>query len=157
MELSGLEQAVVEALSGVPHPGSGRDIVTNGNVQSLSVTDDGAVRFAFVLGSGDPGSLVKDARSAVEAVEGVTKVKVNVQLPQTGDGAPDGAGQQGTVPEPTPAPKLLSGVAHVVAVSSGKGGVGKSMVAANLAGMTRVSFTTSTSPGRSRLGRSAKT
>ncbi len=133
MELSGLEQAVVEALSGVPHPGSGRDIVTNGNVQSLSVTDDGAVSFAFVLGSGDSGSLVKDARSAVEAVEGVTKVKVNVQLPQTGDAAPDGAGQHGTVPEPTPAPQLLSGVGHVVAVSSGKGGVGKSMVAANLA------------------------
>ncbi len=50
-----------------------------------------------------------------------------------GQGGSAGGLQPGSVPAPTPMPGLLSQVDHVVAVSSGKGGVGKSMVASNLA------------------------
>ena len=50
-----------------------------------------------------------------------------------GAGADGGGLQPGSVPAPTPQPNLLEDVGHVVAVSSGKGGVGKSMVASNLA------------------------
>ncbi len=89
-------------------------------------------------------------RHALEAIAGVVKVKIDVKLPQAegagasargGHGhshAPHGAvGHQGlrpgSVPAPTPQASLRESMRHVVAVSSGKGGVGKSTVAANLA------------------------
>lgn len=137
MNTDELRRSVMSALSKIEHPGSGRDLVAGGHVQNLEVEEDGSVRFAFLLRPEDPGTLVKDARTAVEALEGVTDLKVNVQLPQmaSSDGPPGRQGglQPGSVPAPSPKPGILSDVRHVVAVSSGKGGVGKSMVAANLA------------------------
>ena len=124
-------------LAGVSHPGTGRDLVAGGHVQNVEVDDDGTVRFQFLLRPEDPNDLVKQVRSVVEALDGVTSLKINVQLPQM---APSGAQSRrggglkpGSVPAPTPRPGILSDVRHVIAVSSGKGGVGKSMVAANLA------------------------
>lgn len=140
-----LERSVMSALARVSHPETGEDVVTSGHVRELAV-EGGDVRFSFALGADDPGSLVREARAAAEGVEGVESVKVNVQLPQTGGAAPSPGGEAasaggggsgglepGSVPAPTPQPGLLETVEHVVAVSSGKGGVGKSMVAANLA------------------------
>ena len=62
-------------------------------------------------------------------------MKVNVQLPQSAPPHRQAQGglQPGSVPAPTPQPGLLPDVKRIIAVSSGKGGVGKSMVAANLA------------------------
>ena len=134
-----IKQNVLRALSNVRDARSGKDIVRSGHVKDLEVDASGAVRFGFGLASGDPGSLARDARAAAEAVEGVTSVKVNVQLPRASASPPPDAPQghrglrPGSVPAPTPAPGLLPDVKHVVAVSSGKGGVGKSMVASNLA------------------------
>jgi ATP-binding protein involved in chromosome partitioning len=160
MSQNELKQAVLTALSEVVHPHSGENMISGGYVKELEIRPDGEVRFAFGLQPQDPGALVKQARSAVEGVEGVSKVKVNVQLPQAGGTAPapgrapggapgagapapggpggPGAGgggglQPGSVPAPTPKPGILSQTDHVIAVSSGKGGVGKSMVATNLA------------------------
>jgi ATP-binding protein involved in chromosome partitioning len=130
-----LKQSVLEALTTVLHP-SGRDVVAAGIVRNVEAGEDGQVRFTVQLGPDDPGSLVKSARMAAEAVPGVSAVKANVQLPQTppaGTAPPRRGLQPGSVPAPTPRPGLLPQVKHVVAVSSGKGGVGKSMVAANLA------------------------
>jgi ATP-binding protein involved in chromosome partitioning len=125
-------------LARVKHPGTGRDLVAGGHVQNVEVDDAGNASFQFQLQPQDPGDLVKEARTAVEAIEGIGQVKINVQLPQMGPGGAGGGGRQGglkpgSVPAPTPQPGVLSQVRHVVAVSSGKGGVGKSMVAANLA------------------------
>lgn len=135
-----LKRTVMAALARVEHPGTGQDVVTSGHVQGVTVLDGGEVRFAFGLRPDDPGHLVKDARAAAEAVEGVSSVKINVQLPaaaaaggSAAGGASPGGLKPGSVPAPTPKPGLLPQVGHVVAVSSGKGGVGKSMVAANLA------------------------
>ncbi len=131
-----LRRSVMTALARIIHPGSGRDLVAGGHVQGLEVDDDGHTRFQFLLGPEDSGDLVKDARAATEAINGISSVKINVQLPQMspGGGHSGGGGlKPGSVPAPTPQPGLLQGVRHVVAVSSGKGGVGKSMVAANLA------------------------
>lgn len=129
-----LRQAVTAALSSVRHPETGRDVLASGHVQNLEVDERGDVRFAFSLQPGDPGSLVRDVRTVTEEVEGVTSVKVNVQLPQTAPEAPARRTlKPGSVPAPTPKPDLLPEVEHVIAVSSGKGGVGKSMVAANFA------------------------
>ena len=127
------------ALAGISHPGSGRDLIAGGHVQNVEVSEGGVARFQFLLQPKDAGDLVKVARTAVESLDGIREVKVNVQLPQMGPtGGGDGGGRQGglkpgSVPAPTPKPGLLSDVGHIVAVSSGKGGVGKSMVAANLA------------------------
>lgn len=133
-----LRRAVTATLSRIDHPETGRDLVSGGQIQNLEVDGSGEVHFQFALQMGDPGgALVKEARTAVEQVEGVRSVKINVQLPQMSGGAGGGGGkpglQPGSVPAPTPKPGLLSQVDHVIAVSSGKGGVGKSMVAANLA------------------------
>jgi ATP-binding protein involved in chromosome partitioning len=156
-----LKRAVMSALAGVVHPHTGEDVVSSGHVQTLEVGEGGDVRFSFSLRPRDPGTLVKEARTVAEGVDGVTSVKVNVQLPQAGGGgegapagapgptaggspstpaapprsrgAPPGGLQPGSVPAPTPRPGILAETDHVIAVSSGKGGVGKSMVASNLA------------------------
>ncbi len=126
--------AILAALSGVQSP-SGGDVVSRGQIRGLEVDDEGTVSFSFFMTAEDPGSLVKELRAVAGGVEGVTSVKVNVQLPQSGPAptAPQGGLQPGSVPAPTPQPSLLPDVRRVIAVSSGKGGVGKSMVAANLA------------------------
>ncbi|HUG42113.1 MAG TPA: Mrp/NBP35 family ATP-binding protein [Longimicrobiales bacterium] len=133
-----LEQ-VRTALGAVVNDRTGRSVL-NEQVVELRV-DGGVVGFGFALGPEDPGSLVRDARGAVEGLPGVERVKIDVRLPQTMQAPGQAAGQQAprrrpaphSVPAPTPGGSLLPNVAHFIAVSSGKGGVGKSTVAANLA------------------------
>ncbi len=169
MSRNGMAAAVTRALARVVNPATGQDVVAGGQVAGVAVDDQGRASFSFSLRKGDPGMLVRRARAAAGAVDGISGVKVDVRLPQTPpDGAsaplppggqPRGASAQaprvrpergapagstpgrpprrglqpGSVPAPVPQPGLLAGVARIVAVSSGKGGVGKSMVATNLA------------------------
>jgi ATP-binding protein involved in chromosome partitioning len=133
-----LLRRVAAALTQVRDP-RGEDVVSTGRVRDLQATDEGMVRFRFALQPEDPGTLVRAARAAAEAVEGVQKVKIDVALPAAG-GTPRRAGgghrpglKPGTVPAPKPAPRLRANFGQVIAVSSGKGGVGKSTVAVNLA------------------------
>lgn len=139
-EDTGFETRVRAALDGVTNPVTGQSVLVN-QVEELSV-EDGVVSFGFALGAQDPGTLVRDTRAAVEAVEGVDRVRIDVRLPQTMQAQAQGQAQgqppqreaaPGSVPAPTPQEGLLPGVDHFIAVSSGKGGVGKSTVAANLA------------------------
>ena len=145
-----LADAVTRALARVTNA-DGKDVVTLGQVADVAAGDDGKVRFVFSLRRGDPGALVRKARAAAEGVDGVSAVKVDVRLPRTspvgGDASRMGQGgrgprggseghgglQPGSVPAPVPKPGVLADVKRIVAVSSGKGGVGKSMVATNLA------------------------
>jgi len=142
MTMEDLRASVMETLGGIVHPHSGVDVVRGGQVQDLVVEDGGKVRLSFLLRAEDPGDLARTVRAALESVEGVSSVKLNLQLPRSGGSAPPPADSPGTggkglrpgsVPAPTPRPGLLGDVEYVVAVSSGKGGVGKSMVATNLA------------------------
>ena len=131
-----LRRAVMSVLSRIKHPGTNRDLVAGGHVQGLEADPHGVVRFQFLLRPDDPSDLVKTTRSACEVVEGVSEVKIDVQLPQmgpAGGGGRQGGLKPGSVPAPTPKPGILSSVKQVIAISSGKGGVGKSMVSANLA------------------------
>lgn len=140
MTLTGeqLLRRVAAALTQVRDPRSGEDIVSTGRVRDLQATDDGMVRFRFALQAEDAGTLVRGARAAAEAVEGVQKVKIDVALPAAGGAQRRGPAHKpglkpGTVPAPKPAARLRANFGRVVAVSSGKGGVGKSTVAVNLA------------------------
>jgi ATP-binding protein involved in chromosome partitioning len=107
-------------------------------IQDLQIEDDGGVAFTFVLARDDPASLVRETRSAVREVEGVTDVKIKVVEPTAGTQGPrepgesQARGQPGAVPPP-PAPMEMPNLGHILAISSGKGGVGKSTVASNLA------------------------
>ena len=131
-----LTARVEHALSTIRNPRLEGNVVTAGLVRDLSVDPSGAVTFTFLLSREDPATLVRDARKAVQAVEGVTAVKINVTDPGAGARAAGPAGSRpaapGSVPPP-PTPQEFPNLGKVLAISSGKGGVGKSTVSANLA------------------------
>jgi ATP-binding protein involved in chromosome partitioning len=111
-------QDVVNVLRNVKDPASGRDIVTMGSVKELEVGDN---RVSLALLATAPGpardQVVAQAKSAILGL-GVRDVEIRV-LAQ----APARPAAQTLIPQ----------VKYTVAVASGKGGVGKSTVAANLA------------------------
>jgi ATP-binding protein involved in chromosome partitioning len=130
---SDLEARVTAALGKVVNARSGSDIVAAGMVKRVSAGDDGKVAITFALGRDDPATLVREARLAAQAVPGVTGVRMEVA--GGGGGGGDVQPQRQTTPKPVPPPtaRELPNLGKVIAVSSGKGGVGKSTVAVNVA------------------------
>jgi ATP-binding protein involved in chromosome partitioning len=132
-----LEARVTAALARIQNPRLENDLLSAGMIRDLKVTDEGRVAFTFLLAPDDPATLVRSARAAVAAVEGVRKdeVKINVTNPAgparpTHGPPPSGAG---AAPVPAPQPTAQPNLGKIIAISSGKGGVGKSTVAANVA------------------------
>jgi ATP-binding protein involved in chromosome partitioning len=132
-----IEARVAAALAGIRNPRVDNDLLSAGMIRDLAATEDGKVSFTFLLAADDPATLVRQARSAVQAVEGVRRdeVKITVTNPagpaRVTHAAPTGAAPAAPAPAPTPAEQPNLG--RIIAVSSGKGGVGKSTVAVNLA------------------------
>jgi len=105
------------------------------HVRDLVVDAQGGVAFTFVLTTADLASLARRARKAVEGVPGVTSVKMNVVDSPGGADRPSGhpAARPAPAPPPPPTADEMPALGKVLAISSGKGGVGKSTVSANLA------------------------
>jgi len=114
-----LQSLVEQALGAITQPRHVRDLLVDAR---------GAVSFTFVLTTADPASLARQARKAVESVPGVTGVKVNL----ADASGPTRTAQTPAVPAP-PTAEEMPRLGKVLAISSGKGGVGKSTVSANLA------------------------
>src|SRR5437773_1029390 len=131
-----LQTRVERALSQLKNPRSGNDILSAGMVKDLAVAGDGTVSFTFLLGRDDPGSLARAVRKAVQSVDGVTAVRVNVTDASTstaGTAPGQTAPRSPAAVPPPPTPVELPHLGTVLAISSGKGGVGKSTVSTNLA------------------------
>jgi ATP-binding protein involved in chromosome partitioning len=116
-------EKVQDALRAVVDPDLGVDIVSLKFIKDLSVADG---RAAFTIETANPSaakreSLAASARDAVAAIDGVSDVQIQTRFLVRSVSAPE----HGKPP--------LPGVKNVVAVGAGKGGVGKTTVAVNLA------------------------
>jgi ATP-binding protein involved in chromosome partitioning len=116
------QEQVIEILKSIKHPGSGRDIVSLSMARDINIGDRS---ITFILDTGkrkDPF-----ARSVARACERALKsafgesLEVNIDIREAGP------------PAEVPGQSLLQGVKNIIAIASGKGGVGKSTVAVNLA------------------------
>jgi len=125
-------EAVLETLGNIIDPISRKDIVTAGLVRALTI-NDGAVRFVLEI---DPARAKKmeavqaQATSDLLTLKGVSDVSVVMTAHSSAPPPPDLGG--GKKAEPS-GPQKIPGIDRIIAVASGKGGVGKSTVSANLA------------------------
>lgn len=146
--ISMLQERISHALNGVQNPRTGLSVLAAEMVRDIAITVEGRVRLTLLLGAADDATLVRDVRQAIENVEGVVDVRVDVRDPaQSAPPAPpkppvSSTGRSLPVMESAPAarkpPAVPQPVAYphlgrIIAISSGKGGVGKSTVAVNLA------------------------
>ncbi len=147
-----LAERIEGALRAVINPRSGADVVSAEMIRDVATTTDGKVRLTLLLAATDDATLVRSVRQAVERIDGVTDVRVDPKDPAEFAPKPKPAGAPaagasralpimeaqpqsaarpgaGSVPAPVVYPKL----GKIIAVSSGKGGVGKSTITTNVA------------------------
>jgi ATP-binding protein involved in chromosome partitioning len=156
-----LHDRITDALSHVRNNRVGANVLEAEMVSDIATTTEGRVRLTLFLAPDDNATVVREVRQALQLVEGVTDVRVDVKdasqastpprraqqpalksapAPSTTKPAASRAlpvmgqepqSQRAAVPAPTPV--AYPHLGNIIAISSGKGGVGKSTVATNLA------------------------
>ena len=131
--MAATREAVLAALKEITDPVAGSDIVASGVVRALNVAEDGAVRFVMEIAPSQAKAYeaIKDqAEQSLKSLDGVPSVSIVLT----------GHSEKATPPDLKPSkpaepkgPEKIPGVDRIVAIASGKGGVGKSTVSANLA------------------------
>ncbi len=140
--MSVTREAVLAALGTIEMPGRGQSIVQADVVRALAI-EAGAVRFVLEVDPAE-GPRLEPVRAAAEAavaaLPGVSTVSALLTAhgpaakpAAAGPGGPPPSLKIGRHAEPQAGPVAVSGVKRIIAVASGKGGVGKSTVASNLA------------------------
>jgi ATP-binding protein involved in chromosome partitioning len=147
-----LQRRITAALSNVRNARRATDVVSGGMVRDVATTVEGRVRLTLLLSPEDDATLVRDVRQAIERLDGVIDVRVDVEdaaraaapavpappptprPPGTGRVLPTLDQAPKAAPRPSaPTPVAYPDLGRIIAVSSGKGGVGKSTVTTNLA------------------------
>jgi len=121
------EDDIKNALKAVKYPGFSRDIVSFGLIKEIS-SSNGAVSVSMELTSGTPeaGQQIKaESERVLKALPGVSSAFVQIKQKA---GGPAAGGQS-----PWANQNKVPGIRHVIAIASGKGGVGKSTCSVNLA------------------------
>ena len=147
-----LQRRITTALSTVRNARRGTDVISGEMVRDVATTVEGRVRLTLRLAPEDDATLVRDVRQAIERLDGGTDVRVDVEdaaraaspAPVASPASPRPPGTRRALPTLDQAPKApprpsaptpvaYPGLGRIIAVSSGKGGVGKSTVTTNLA------------------------
>lgn len=129
------EASVVNALRTVQDPEIFKDIVTLNQVKRVKIFEGNVSVDVELSNPAIPlrEKIRNDITAAIKAIPGVEEVIINLGIKTTPAAGPTAGPSHSHAPGPKDKPAILPGVTNIIAVGAGKGGVGKSTIAVNIA------------------------